>query len=396
MVGFPRLVAENQLQYGLALVDFLQPDYSVFTVADLVAGGVVEIPLIGTPLENGSSPSFSSMAPFALPQFVAGPENHLIEVAVTAVLEEPPSTYNPLVLNGPSGSGKTHLSGGLFRAWKALHPRQPAVMVTATDFVREYREALETKTDGQFLVPYTRTRLLVMEDLDELNGGRSSVQQVLSVLIDQLLSGGVWIVVTSRTPPARLSGIHKSLQSRLTSGLTVPLALPDAATRLAILSQVATLRGLSIGEDVLQTLAEGLALPVPELVGALVQLEGEARLSGCPITVAATQRLLAERRATRRPTLAQIAKATGRQYGVSVADLRGASRRRAIVTARNVAMYLSRNLTENSLDRIGGYFGNRDHTTVSHGCHRVEQRLQVEPFVRDTVSELQAKLLLRA
>lgn len=365
-----------------------------FRVLDPVAGGVVEIPLIGTPLENDGCPSFSSTVPFALPQFVAGPENQLIEVAVAAVLEEPTSAYNPLVLSGPSGSGKTHLSGGLFRAWKTLYPRRPAVLVTATDFAREHRDAVETKTEGQFLVPYLRARLLVIENLDELNG-RAAVQQALTVLMDQLLAKGAWIVVTSRTNPARLDGLQEALRARLASGLTVPLVLPNVETRLAILSQVARLRGLALDDGVLETLSEGLALPVPELVGALVQLEGEARLQGTTITLAATQRLLAERRDTRRPSLSQIAKATARHFGISVSDMRGVSRRRAIVAARNVAMYLARNLTENSLDRIGGYFGNRDHTTVSHGCQRAEQRLQLEPTVRDAVAELEAKLLLR-
>ena len=359
-----------------------------------MASGVVEIPLIGTPLENETSPSFSSVAPFALPQFVAGPENGLIEVAVGAVLEEPTSGYNPLVLSGPSGLGKTHLSSGLFRAWKTLYPRRPAVLVTATDFARAYRDAVETKTEGQFLVPYSRARLLVIENLDELNG-RASAQRVLSVLIDQLHASEAWIVVTSRTTPSRLGGLQEMLRARLTSGLTVPLALPDLETRLVILNQVARLRRIATDDDVLETLAEGLALPVPELVGALVQLEGEARLEGTTVTLAATQRLLAERRATRRPNLSLIAKATAKHFGLSVADLRGASRQRAIVAARNVAMYLTRNLTENSLDRIGGYFGNRDHTTVSHGCQRVEQRMQTEPVIRDAVAELQTKLLLR-
>lgn len=365
-----------------------------FTGLDPVASGVVEIPLIGTPLENGGSPSFSSVAPFALPQFVAGPENHLIEVAVAAVLEEPISAYNPLVLYGPSGSGKTHLSGGLFRAWKTLHPRRAAMLITATDFAREYRDAVETKTEDQFHVPYTRTRLLVVENLDELSG-RSSVQQTLVVLLDRLLANDVWVVVTSRTAPARLNGLQEALQARLTSGLTLQLALPSLETRLVILDQVARLRGLVVDEYVLETLAEGLALPVPELVGALVQLEGDARLQATAITLAAARRLLSERRNTRRPSLSQIAKATAKHFATSVADLRGSSRQRAIVAARNVAMYLARNLTESSLDRIGAYFGNRDHTTVSHGCWRAQERLQSEPVVRDAVAELQTKLLLR-
>lgn len=372
----------------------MRADYSILTVPNPVASGVVEIPLIGTPLENEALPAFSAVAPFALPQFVAGPENHLIEVAATAVLEEPTSAYNPLVLCGPSGSGKTHLSGGLFRAWKSLHPRRPASLVTATDFAREYRDAVETKTEDQFHVSYARTRLLVIENLDELNG-RSSAQRAFAVLLDQLISCHTWVVVTSRTTPARLSGLQQALQARLTSGLTLQLALPSVETRLVILDRVARLRGVAVDDRVLETLAEGLALPVPEFIGALVQLEGEARLLGTAITLAAVQRLLTDRRDTRRPSLSQIGKAAAKHFGSSVADLRGPSRRRAIVTARNVAMYLARNLTETSLHRIGTYFGNRDHTTVAHGCRKTEERMQSEPAIRDAVAELQTRLLLR-
>ncbi|MHB8898452.1 MAG: DnaA/Hda family protein [Thermoguttaceae bacterium] len=358
-----------------------------------MTSGIVEIPLIGPPLESGSVPSFSA-ASFALPQFVAGPENQLIEVAVAAVLREPASNYSPLVLYGPSGSGKTHLANGLFRAWKTLHPRRPGVMATATDFAREYREALETKTESQFHEPYARAQLLVLEDLDGLIG-RSAPQQALAVLLDRLAGRGAWIVVTSRSAPARLAGLHGNLQARLASGLAVHLAFPGAGTRLAILQRVAALRGLDVDDRVLQLLAEGLALSVPELVGTLVQLEGQARLQAAPITRKAAERLLAERRDTRRPTLSLIAKATARHFGIAVGEMRGSSRRRAIVDARNVAMYLARNLTATSLDRIGAYFGNRDHATVAHGCLRVGQRLQTETVVRDAVAELENKLLLR-
>ncbi len=368
--------------------------YWIFRVLHPVTSGVIEIPLVGTPLENGVCPSFSSAGSFALPQFVAGPENHLVDVAVRAVLQEPPGAYSPLVLYGPSGSGKTHLSGGLFRAWKGLHPRCPGLLATASDFVREYREAVETKTEEEFHGPYARAQLLVLEDLDELSG-RPSAQQAFAVLLDRLVAREAWIIVTSRSAPARMSGLGEGLQARLTSGLAIHLALPSVETRLAILDRVARLRGLEVDDRVLEALAEGLTLPVPELVGTLVQLEGQSRLEATPITLAAAKRLVAERCDTRRPSMSQIAKATAKHFGISVAEMRGPSRRRAIVAVRNVAMYMARNLTEASLDRIGVYFGNRDHATVAHGCQRVEERLQAEDILRDTVAELEARVLLR-
>jgi chromosomal replication initiator protein len=362
-------------------------------VIDPVASGVVEIPLAGTHLESGNTPFFLG-TPFALPEFVVGPENHLVEAVVSAILDGASQSYSPLVVCGPTSSGKTHLVGGLFHAWKNAYPRRPALFVTASDFTREFREAVETKMEDQFHAPYARAQLLVLDNLEQL-AGRHPAQQALTAMIDRQASSGGWVVVTSRSPPSQIPGLVAGLQARLTAGLLLRLALPGVETRAAILNRVAELRHLNVAETVLQTLAEGLVAPVPELIGALVQLEAEARLEGLSPTVAAAKRLLAARRDARQPTLATVAKIAAKHYGVSVAQLRSASRQRAMVSARNMAMYLARSTTQNSLNRIGAYFGNRDHTTVSHGCRKVEECMESDPAVRKTAEQLLAKLLLR-
>lgn len=122
---------------------------------DLVASGVVEIPLVGTPLESGKTPFYLG-TPFALPEFVVGPENHLVAAVVSSVLDSASQSYSPLVVCGPTGSGKTHLVSGLFHAWKNAYRRRPALFVTASDFAREFREAIETKMEDQFHAPYAR------------------------------------------------------------------------------------------------------------------------------------------------------------------------------------------------------------------------------------------------
>jgi len=339
-------------------------------------------------------PRLSESSPFALPQFVAGPENHMVEVAVAALLAEPVPAYNPLMLFGSSGTGKTHLATGLYHSWKVRYPRRPAVLTTGSDFAREFREAAETKTEDQFDSPYVRARLLVLDNIDEL-ATRQGAQRALIALLDRTLAAGGWVVATARTSPGRIEGLLPALQARLTGGLALRLALPSAETRFVILDRVSRLRQMNVSKAVLETLADGLAAPVAELVGALVQLEGQSRLEGTLITVADAVRLLAGRQETRRPRLSQIAKATSKYFGVSVADLRGPSRQRAIVTARIVAMYLARNLTQKSLEAIGDYFGQRDHTTVSYGCRKAEERLKTDTTVREAIAELQAKLLLR-
>ncbi len=284
-----------------------------------MASGVVEIPLAGTHLESGKTPFFLG-SPFALPEFVVGPENHLVEAVVSAILDGASQSYSPLVVCGPTSSGKTHLVGGLFHAWKNAYPRRPALFVTASDFAREFREAVETKMEDQFHAPYARAQLLVLDNLEQL-AGRHPAQKALTAMIDRQASSGGWVVVTSRSPPSQIPGLVAGLQARLTAGLLLRLALPGVETRAAILNRVAELRHLNVAETVLQTLAEGLVAPVPELIGALVQLEAEARLEGLSPTVAAAKRLLAARRDARQPTLATVAKIAAKHYGVSVAHL---------------------------------------------------------------------------
>ena len=206
------------------------------------------------------------------------------------------------------------------------------------------------------------------------------------------MSEGGQVVVTAPLPPPELRGLAPALQSRLLAGLSVSLSPPGARTRLAILQQLAALREIELPEPVAQALADGLNGTVPELLGALVQLEVPARMNDVPIDGAAVRRYLADRNKRCQPQLTDIAIATSRYFALKVAELRGPSRRRPVVAARDVAMYLARNLMQLSLSQIGDYFGGRDHTTVMHGFRKTEGLLKTDPLVRRAVEELQQKL----
>jgi len=355
-----------------------------------VVQAVVEIPIPGRALLATGEATPSERELPTLPAFVAGPENRLVEVAVRSLLANVDRHYNPIHLYGPPGSGKSHLAHGLARVWKSrLH--RSIVCTSAREFARGLAEAIQTKTTNDFTAPYRTAALLVLEDIDALQG-RDAAQQELIAIVDALADAGRRILVTARTEPGRLTGMKPRLRGRLNQGLVVRLAPPGRDARATIVGQLARLRGLQLTEEAADVLADCVAGTVPDLDEALRGLSTERRAPFGPIDREDVRRYLKRNSAPTRPSIRQVAAVVARHFSVSVGDLRSPSRRRAAVCARGVAMYLARNLTGLSLQRIGKYFGGRDHTTVSHGCRRTEERIETEPEIREALIDLQQRL----
>ncbi|MHC4177944.1 MAG: DnaA ATPase domain-containing protein, partial [Planctomycetota bacterium] len=345
---------------------------------------IIAIPLPGQP----PGPGGGENSPPALPEFLAGPENRLVPAAVRSVLDDPSHGYDPLVFCGPSGTGKSHLARGLAAQWKARHQRSRVLCTTAADFGRELAEAVETQALDEFRNRYRKAALLVLEDVDRL-AGEDDVQGELVHTLDALLATGRRVVVTAVATPARLPHITPRFQSRLNSGLTVSLAPPVTGTRLAVLQRLARLRNVKLSASAAQMLAEGLPATVPELFDVLAELEVQARLHGGRIDAGAARSFLALRAGSAPARLRDIAATTARSFALRLSELRGPSRRQAVVTARAVAMYMARRFTSKSLEQIGRYFGGRDHTTVMYGCRKTEKLLKTDPAVSQAVQQLQ-------
>jgi len=350
--------------------------------------GVVEIPLPGQPMVGLPGSNGERNPTTTLRHFIAGPENRLAKVAVEAVLSDRPASYGPVVLYGPSGTGKSHLARGLATQWKVKRRRSKVVYTTSDEFARELFDAIETHAMEDFQARNRQAALLVFEDVQRL-GGKPAAEEELVHTLDALIRRESAIVVTAAGPPARLPELTPELRSRLGSGLTVPLVPPAAATRLAIVQRLAAQREIVLAEECAEILAEGFHGTVPELAGALIRLAMPARLNGHGIGLDEVRSYLAERDDARRPKLADIASATARFFSLKVSDLRSRSRRRAVVVARDVAMYISRRRTRMSLEQIGDYFGGRDHSTVMHGCRKTESLLKTDPAIREAVEQLE-------
>jgi chromosomal replication initiator protein len=371
-----------------------------------VLDGLFRIPLAGRVLRSGSGPAASSGREVALRHFIAGPENGLAVVAVLAtvgsrsVMEAARPIYSPLVLVGPPGSGKSHVAWAVASTWKACFPRDPVardpvVCTTAAAFAQELADALDAQTVDDFRSVYRRASLAVVEDIEHLEN-KAAAQQELADTMDVLVDAGARVILTSSKVPVEVKGLNPRLQGRLAAGLTVPLVAPGPQARCAILREAAELAGVSLPEAAAQMLAEGLPLLVPELVGTLWQLELSAQLDGASIDAERVREYLAARSGARGPSLRAIALTTARHFAVRLTELQSPSRRRTIVTARDIAMYLARALTGQSLEHIGRYFGGRDHSTVAHGCRKTEELLQTEPALREAVLGLRDRLLQTA
>jgi chromosomal replication initiator protein len=355
-----------------------------------MANGVVTIPLAGQPLSDIESPQDDERTPVAL-EFFAGPENRLVGPAVLGILARRLTPFNPLVLYGPSGTGKSHLARGIAATWKANFPQDRVVYTTAVDFARELKDAFDAQSVEDFRSRYRNVSLAVFEDVGEL-AGRRGAQEELICTLDTIIHRGGQVLATVAEAPQMNSGFSPALQSRLAAGLCLPLARPGADTRRAILERWSTLRDFDLADPILKLLAEGLAGTVPELIGAMLQLEVPARQDGRAVDARHVRDFLARRDAALRPKLRDIAALTARHFSLRLADLRGASRRRPLVAARDVAIYVCRQLTSKSLSRIGEYFGGRDHTTVLHACRKTEEQMEADPAIRQAIDHLQRRL----
>ncbi|HWB09130.1 MAG TPA: helix-turn-helix domain-containing protein [Pirellulales bacterium] len=389
-----------------------------------MTNGVVTLPLAGHWTVDESD--LGAAASGRVREFVLGPENLLVAATVQRLLDvgEPdlkeraeqdrqpdpsePSAQDrsfsagddsgrfgrlsPIVFCGVPGAGKSHLVGGLAEAWQRLRPNDNVTLLKGSQFAQQFAEAVEKNEVSRWHAPLRSADLFVLEDLVQL-AGKPGAQIELLCTLDELNDRGALAVVTSRLAPHDLTNFLPELQSRLTAGLCIPLVLPEVEARRQILGNLCDARKVTLSENSLRQLARSLPLSAPELAGVLVNLQHVAQTAGQSLDDHLVQTYLVQRNASRQPQLRTIALHTARHFSLSMTDLRSPSRRRGVVVARDVAMYLARHLTSKSLKQIGRYFGGRDHTTVLHGCRKTESLMLTDPVTHDAVLSLRHRLL---
>ncbi len=333
----------------------------------------------------------------AEPRFIVGPENALVRELVRAVTSSTP-TYNPLVIYGTSGVGKTTLAHLLADLWQRAHIEAKGVLrTTAADLARALAHAAETNSVADLRTRHQRCDLLLIDNVHEL-ADRPAAQQFLTTTIDALMRRGVLVIATLRQLPGETGSLLPLLASRLSAGLIVPLVPPAVQAREEIVRQLAVEHDLRLSAEATARLVGGVrfggrqgrqrpaAMTVPQLRHALMQFASAAQHAdhdGQPPD---------DQSPTHRQRFRPITAAVARHFDQTVADLKGPSRRRHVVEARAVAMYLCRTLTDASLAEVGGHFGGRDHTTVIHACQKIEDLARRElPFAR-TLTDLATQI----
>lgn len=310
--------------------------------------------------------------------FVVGPENRLAAPALERLLtgDNLPQAdiFNPLVLLGSPGTGKSQLAHAITRHWREKLG-QPAVgYFTAVDFARQLRTARESGELSNFREALTSLQLLVIEDLHRIPS-RAFIQRELRDTLDLLHETDAIVVVTAQQPPAAMAGLEQGLRDRLASGLTIRLQIPGLEARRELLAMTAATRGIELDAEQLNQLAHNVEGPAPQIFRALAEYE----LAANNLPVDSTRSSL---------TLKQIIAVVARYFSLTQAALCSSGRRKSLVHARGVAIYLARTLTDLSYAQIGKSLGGRDHSTVMHADRTIKKRLASDARDQRDIEEL--------
>ncbi len=331
---------------------------------------------------------------FTFESFVAASSNRLAHAAAQAVAETPGRSYNPLFIYGDSGLGKTHLLHAIGNYVQENFPARNVLYVTTETFMNDFVDALRMSTTIAFKRRYRECDVLLIDDVQFMEN-KEGLQEEFFHTYNDLHGAGKQIVLTSDRPPKSIETLEDRLRSRFMAGLITEVDPPDLETRLAILRKKAEADHDDIPDDVFDFIATHVKNNIRELEGALIRVTAFASLSREPISLELAERVLADLVSSvepRRITPQMILDATAASYGFTVDALCGPSRTRPLVTARQVAMYLVRNLTDYSYPAIARVFGGRDHTTVIHAVDKITTQMKERRQLYEQVTELTVKI----
>jgi chromosomal replication initiator protein len=390
-----------------ALFEVLGHDVSVGVevVAPLVVEGPAEAPAsVPAPAAALLPPALPPPAPsevasrlqgrFTFDAFVIGPSNRFAHAAALAVAETPARAYNPLFIYGGVGLGKTHLLHAIGHYTAENHPGLSVRYVSVETFTNEFINALRDGGIRSFKDSYRSTDILLIDDIQMLEG-REQTQEEFFHTFNALQEHGKQIVISSDRPPSAIKTLEDRLRSRFEMGLITDVQPPDLELRIAILRKRVMTDGYQIRDpEVLSFIAARVSTNVRQLEGALIRVVAHSSISGKPVTVELAQDVLADLfpDGSGVVRIDLIQEAVARYYSISLDELVGEKRTKRVVVPRQVAMYLSRELTDSSLPVIGRAFGGRDHTTVIYAVQKVAAQMADEGAIYEAVQSLTTSL----
>ena len=327
--------------------------------------------------------------------FVVGNNNTFAHAAAIAVAQTPGKSYNPLFLYGGVGLGKTHLLHAIGQ-YVVKHKKGARVTYVSTEkFTNEFIDAIQNSQLVRFRRKHRQSDVFLIDDIQFL-AGKERIQEEFFHTFNTLHESRKQIVLTCDRPASEIQGLEQRLVSRFEWGLVTDLQPPDVETRLAILRKKERLMGVELPEEIMNFLAQRIRTNIRRLEGALVRVTSFASLTGRKLTLEVVEGLLREvlhEEGRFTISIDVIQKKVAEHFDIRLADMTSKRRPENIAFPRQIAMYLSRQMTESSLNTIGEAFGGRDHGTVLHACRLVKDRMQVDAHVRQVVSYLEKQLM---
>ena len=348
---------------------------------------LVEVPADEPPQSSNLNPDFT------FTNFVEGKSNQIGRAACLQVAQNPGKAYNPLFIYGGTGLGKTHLMHAVGNMLRERNGTVKVLYQHSEHFVADMVRALQHNTINDFKQYYRSLEALLIDDIQFFSGKERSQEEFFHTF-NTLLEGRQQVILTCDRYPKEVNGLEDRLKSRFGWGLTVAIDPPELETRVAILMKKAQQSNIHLPDEVAFFIAQRIRSNVRELEGALRRVYANSQFTGKPITLAFTKEALSDLLVLHEKmiTIENIQKTVANYYKIRVSDLCSASRLRAISRPRQIAMALSKELTDHSLPEIGNAFGGRDHTTVLHACRKIKELQTTDENIREDYTNLTATL----
>jgi chromosomal replication initiator protein len=331
---------------------------------------------------------------YTFEHFIEGDCNSLARNAGLAIADKPGGTaFNPLYVYGDVALGKTHLAQAIGNKALEVNPDTRVLYVSTGKFTNQIIQAIKKDAVNDFMNFYFSIDLLIVDDIHFL-AGRKKTQEIFFNIFNQLQQSGRQIVLTSDRPPKELKDLEERLISRFKWGLTADLTPPDFETRMAILQAKLDRDGLDLSDGVLEFLCYNIKSNIRELEGALIMLNAQASLNKREVDLDLAKEVVQKmiREVNHEITIENIQAIVAEEYDIKVAELVSKTRKQPIATARQVAMYISKLLTKNTMKSIGQNFGNRDHTTVIYSCKAIRNMMDIDEGFKKDMQELEKKV----
>jgi len=326
-------------------------------------------------------------------EFVVGKTNEFAFTASQAVAREPGKKYNPLFLYGDVGLGKTHLMQAIGNEVLKQNPNKKVYYCSSEQFTNDFIAAIKISNMPGFRNKYRNLDLLLIDDIQFL-AGKIETQEEFFFTFNELKDSGKQIVLTSDRPPKSLEKLEKRLVSRFEGGLSIDIQLPDYETRVAILQKKAEQENVHVPINALETIAEHVSSNIRELEGSLNQIIAMSSIKKQPITVELVEDVLREkmRSKTKAVTKEKVLSVVSEHFDISEEEMKSKKRQKEISNARQVAMYLLRELLDMQLVAIGTVFGGKDHSTVLHSISKVEEDMKRDKYLANDINMLKDKI----